>query len=573
MPSLNDDIMQLAMDTTHFDEHLRHLQVPDLLRQDIPPPLEMDNYDNKCTRSMDMVSHFPSNIFGEISNLGRSNSSCSLRDSVVNITDISDITNINNITPRNDSNSRLKMNVIYTKPSSSSFTRFSSKMTSSSNVVVSRPNNELECKSESDHAPSEDDNALSDGDQAYTPTKDLMERKRLRRLRKSKRSTKTSKISRKLTFDETKSKSTEEAHCDDSISLKPISNSNSAKRKRSAAIEGSKRKNSKPSKATKRSKNWRKKKSSGSVMVKPVPNGHGSIPWTDLCRTSFLCHFCDEVYTDDNGGSSAYIECLKSHYNSNPDLEYLVCELCLIKPTKGNAKKKEECNGEGSEWRKCKHAANFISHLSGHSEAGLYPGYKCRVKVRDEVTGVYIPCPTRSSTRQNLAKHVYNCHYKEGDVDKEFTVLPDHGYVDRVLAKELVKPGVRRKVHWNQKNQRLHLKSCPTNSKAVKLKSVKKRHSGTKRVRLEDTSDGGMGSVNTKRLKMEHCDGAKDDEEVPLEVQKLNSTSRGDTTYSPYGVAPCRTLKEQIEFIDKMNRCGRYLLFQELLEEYTATRK
>jgi len=171
---------------------------------------------------------------------------------------------------------------------------------------------------------------------------------------------------------------------------------------------------------------------------------------------------------------------------------------------------------------------------------------------------------------------VYNCHYKEGDVDKEFTVLPDHGYVDRVLAKELVKPGVRRKVHWNQKNQRLHLKSCPTNSKAVKSKSVKKRHSGTKRVRLEDTSDGGMGSVNTKRLKMEHCDGAKDDEEVSLEVNKLNSTSRGDTTYSdysPYGVAPCRTLEEQIEFIDKMNRCGCYLLFQELVEEYTATRK
>jgi len=368
----------------------------------------------------------------------------------------------------------------------------------------------------------------------------LMERKRLRRLRRSKRASKASKSLKKLKFDN--SNSAKPPNSGDSIPLKPTSNS--AKRKKNGAIEGAKRKNSKPSKATKRSKTSRRKRSSTSLLVKPVPNGHGSIPWIELCRTSFLCHFCDAVYTDDNGGSTAYIECLKSHYNSNPDLEYLTCELCLVKPTKGNAKKKEECNGEGSEWRKCKHAANFISHLSGHSEAGLHPGYKCRVKVYDDEAGVYIPCGGVSSTRQNLAKHVYNCHYKEGDVEEEFTVIPDHGYVDRVLAKELVKPGVRKK----NSNKSTCLKPS---------KSGNRKHSGTKRLRSKQERNHRFGSRTTKRLKMER-EEAKDEEVV------LGMTPH---SASWYGVPPCRTLEEQIEFVDKMNRCGRYLLFKELLEE------
>jgi len=540
LPSLNDDMMHL--NTTHFDEHL------------LPPPLEMDNYDNKCTRSMDMASHFPSNL---LTNTGSRNSSCPLSDSVVTITNITDKNAVHSHQPRVDSHSRPKMNVIYTKPASSSFTRFDSKISSSSsssNVVDTRPNDELECKSESDHDQSDDDCAHSDGDQPYTPTKDLMERKRLRRLRRSKRSAKASKASKSSKKSKVnKSKSAKAPKSGDSIPLKSISNS--AKRKKNGAIEGAKRKNSKPSKATKRSKNSKKKKSNGSLEVKPAPNGHGSIPWIDLCRTSFLCHFCDAVYTDENGGSTAYIECLKSHYNSDPTLEYLTCELCLVKPTKSNAKKKEECNGEGSGWRKCKHAANFISHLSGHSEAGLYPGYRCRVKMYDDETGVYVPCSTRSSTRQNLAKHVYNCHYKDGDVDEEFTVIPDHGYVDRVLAKELVKPGVRRKHNQKNKNQRGHSKPS---------KSVHQQHSGAKRLRSKQESDRVLRPRTAKRLKMDHVE-AKDDEEVSLEA-KSNSTSRDDTC-SPYGVPPCRTLEEQIEFVDKMNRCGRYLLFKELLEE------
>lgn len=290
--------------------------------------------------------------------------------------------------------------------------------------------------------------------------------------------------------------------------------------------------------------------------MKPAPSdreGASIIPWNELCRTELLCHFCKKLYTESNGGRGAYVDCLKTHYNAHPDLEYLTCELCIDAPTKGNAKKKEKCNGEGDEWRKCKHAANFISHLAGHSEAGLQPGFVCRVKTLED--GQWRKCGTRSSTRQNLAKHLYNMHYKEGDDTAKYTVIPEHGFVDRISAKELVKPGVRRKNKGDKRTKSLKsAKSKKCNVTSTRRKSITSRsrsskqikleiECGTKRSRSRRFADRQLRSLQRKRRRV---DDVKDDEESSLELNE--------------GV-PCRTLEDQTAFVGKMARCGYFMWF------------
>merc|ERR1712113_162710 len=145
-------------------------------------------------------------------------------------------------------------------------------------------------------------------------------------------------------------------------------------------------------------------------------------------------------------------------------------------------------------------------------------------------------------------------HFKEGDVDEEFTVIPDHGFVDRVLAKELVKPGMRRKKNSNWKA-----------GKSMKSKSGNKKLSGTKRSRSKQGTERTSRS-RTKRLKTARSE-MKDDEEVSLEVKSNSYSPSRDDSRNPYGVPPCKTLEQQIEFVDKMKRCGRYLLFMDMLGE------
>jgi len=303
-------------------------------------------------------------------------------------------------------------------------------------------------------------------------------------------------------------------------------------------------------------------------MVKPVARGHGSISWSDLCRTSLQCHFCGTEYTDSNGGRTAYVDCLKAHYHADPDLEYLTCELCLVAPTPLNAKKKEKCNGEGDEWRKCKHAANFISHLAGHSEAGLQPGFVCRVETLDESTGQYVPCGTRSSTRQNLAKHVYNMHYKEGDEEEEFTVIPEHGFVDRLLAKDLVKPGKRRKNKRTKVSKSTRTKSskstkstksnkstkatkCEAENVSISTDSALEIVSGGKRSRSNQPADRQLRSRSKKRRKVDVAEDDVSSSTTEVKVERV----------------PCRTLSDQMQFVDKMTRCGYFLLFLDALDE------
>merc|ERR1719474_1427797 len=173
------------------------------------------------------------------------------------------------------------MNVIYTKPAASTFTAFGPKLPFRS---MARPpaqcsmvgHDELECKSESDHERPDDDH--SDDDELYIPDDDLMA---VESAKPSKRCSKATKSTKSKSSKS--SQSSKSANSTNASRSRPLRSSRKRKRKSSTA----------PTVDDKKC-GARKKKAASSrtqLMVKPVARGHGSISWSDLCRTSLQCHF------------------------------------------------------------------------------------------------------------------------------------------------------------------------------------------------------------------------------------------------------------------------------------------
>eukprot|EP01084_Bolivina_argentea_P217304 368981_1 len=206
-----------------------------------------------------------------------------------------------------------------------------------------------------------------------------------------------------------------------------------------------------PTKPIKKYKKYKKSKPKSNNNVLPNATGHCSIQWNEICDTKLECHICEKIYND----RTQYINCLKQHYNAeNNDLVYLECELCLKNPTKKNLTKKEKLKltspNEPNKWRQSKHVANFISHLAGHSD--VKPGFYCNVKVYNKHSNTYIKCNSAATTQQNLAKHIYNMHYKTNDKYNKYCVDPTFGYIEKKKLKLLQKKNKNKATKRKRKN-------------------------------------------------------------------------------------------------------------------------
>merc|ERR1712083_545226 len=88
-------------------------------------------------------------------------------------------------------------------------------------------------------------------------------------------------------------------------------------------------------------------------------------------------------------------------------------------------------------------------------------------------SGKWTRCEMKSSTVQNLAKHCYNVHFKDDDVDSAFTVIAEFGFVSRSLAKDLVNSKKRRRGTTKRTNKPTG-RTSKRRGKSVKSQRVKK---------------------------------------------------------------------------------------------------